>query len=177
MKSLKTMAIAGLIAWYVASSAQAYDMEINITAEVALEGCLINNGADEQVNFGAFASDMLVPGAPAPGIVLMQPVVLPLECAGSSNVQVNASFQATPAAGNGDTIATSSTELGIAIAATPTALSSSDSWIKPNSGVLPVQLDASGNGTIHFYTTPIAFVSPLQPGPFTAQAVVNIAYP
>lgn len=177
MKLPDTNFLIGLGLCCVATGSQAWNYYFSASMTIATPTCTINNGVDEQVNFGAFASDMLVPGAPAPGIVLMQPVVLPLECAGSSNVQVNASFQATPAAGNGDTIATSSTELGIAIAATPTALSSSDSWIKPNSGVLPVQLDASGNGTIHFYTTPIAFVSPLQPGPFTAQAVVNIAYP
>lgn len=177
MTPIKIRVAIGLTAWCLASGALAYDVVINITAQVSTEGCIINNGADALVDFGAFPTrDLAQNAAPVDG-ALIKHLALPISCDLSGNPPaLDLTFNGTPSVANPDTIATSTTALGIAIAGSSEALTSG-SWMVPNTGIGQVLLDATGAGTIQLYAAPIALAPSVPAGSFTAQATLNVIYP
>lgn len=177
MTPIKIKTAIGLIAWSLTLGAQAYDVAINITAQVAMEGCIINNGADALVDFGAFQTHGLVQNKSPSNGDLIKHMTLPISCDLSGNpTSLEFTFNGASSVANPDTIATSTPELGIAIADSSEALTN-DNWIVPNTGMGQVLLDATGLGTISVYAAPIALAPSVPAGPFTAQAILNVIYP
>lgn len=177
MRSSKISAIASLAAWCIVPGVLAYDVAINITAQVAMEGCIINNGADALVDFGAFQAHDLAQNAPPLNGALIKHMALPISCdLSGAPPALDLTFNGTSSVANPDTIATSTPELGIAIADSSEALTNG-TWMVPNTGIGQVLLDATGAGTIRFYAAPIALAPSVPGGPFTAQAIINVVYP
>lgn len=177
MTTMKRGAAIGLAVWCFASGGQAYDVAINITAQLSMGSCIINNGADATVDFGVFQGQDLVQNAPPSNGALVKQMTLPVNCDLPGNLTaLEYTFNATSSVANPGTIVTSTPALGIAIADSSEALTNR-TWIVPNTGRGLVLLDATGAGIIRFYAAPIALAPSVPAGAFTAQATINVLYP
>lgn len=139
--------------------------------------CSINAGATIAVDFGEMSTgDFSSPGQVAQNA--MRPVRVPVQCGdgvqGDANLSV--SFTATPATQNGNAIATSNPELGIAIG-TDSNLSNASTWITPNTGSIPLQLDGSGAAEISLFAAPVRVGNQPQAGAFNGVATIKLAIP